>query len=434
MAVNTLRRQALQLARRAWRLLAVAPPPAGPFRPGAFTSPVHHPRVAAILGIALGTTFTICFVTGLVSDQIQQPQGWFNWPARPRDLYRWTQGAHVVSGVSMIPLLIAKLWTVYPKLWRSPPFGSVAHAVERLALIPLVAGALLLLLTGLQNIFYWYPTPFFFTTTHYWTAWITAGALIIHVGAKISVVTAALRRAAPADAGAHGMPGDDAPGDGTSGDLAPDGVPAGAAPGGVAAAVVARRKFLGAVAAATGIVAVSYLAQVVSPLRALAVLTPRRSDVGVQGVPVNMNASRAEVTELARDPDFRLTVEGAVATPLELDLEQLRARATHEADLPITCVEGWSVGARWRGVPLRDLLAEAGVGEFGSVVVRSFQPRGSWRGARLNRSHALDPDTLLAMDLNGEPLHLDHGYPVRLIAPNNPGVMQTKWVGRVVVE
>jgi DMSO/TMAO reductase YedYZ molybdopterin-dependent catalytic subunit len=52
----------------------------------------------------------------------------------------------------------------------------------------------------------------------------------------------------------------------------------------------------------------------------------------------------------------------------------------------------------------------------------------------VNRSHALDPDTLLAMDLNGEPLHLDHGYPVRLIAPNNPGVMQTKWVGRVIVE
>jgi DMSO/TMAO reductase YedYZ molybdopterin-dependent catalytic subunit len=404
MAVN-IPRQVLELARKTARFLA-GPPPARPFRPGAFSSPVHHPRVAAILGIALGTAFTICFATGLLSDQAQVPQSWFNWPSRPRDLYRWTQGAHVVSGVSMIPLLLAKLWTVYPKLWRWPPFESVAHAIERIALIPLVAGALLLLLTGLQNIFYWYPTPFFFTTTHYWTAWIMAGALVIHVGAKIGVAAAALRRSGEA-----------------SGSESDDG-----------AAVAERRRFLGIVAAATGVVAVSYLGQVVSPLRALAVLTPRRSDRGVQGVPVNMNASRAEVIELAKDPGFRLSVEGAVATPLELDLEQLRARATHEADLPITCVEGWSVGARWRGIPLRELLAEAGAGDFGSVVVRSFQPRGSWRGARVNRSHALDPDTLLAMELNGEPLHLDHGYPVRLIAPNNPGVMQTKWVGRVIVE
>jgi DMSO/TMAO reductase YedYZ molybdopterin-dependent catalytic subunit len=44
-----------------------------------------------------------------------------------------------------------------------------------------------------------------------------------------------------------------------------------------------------------------------------------------------------------------------------------------------------------------------------------------------------DPDTLLALELNGEPLDLDHGFPVRLIGPNRPGVQQTKWVGRVVV-
>jgi DMSO/TMAO reductase YedYZ molybdopterin-dependent catalytic subunit len=44
-----------------------------------------------------------------------------------------------------------------------------------------------------------------------------------------------------------------------------------------------------------------------------------------------------------------------------------------------------------------------------------------------------DRDTLLALELNGEPLHPDHGYPVRLIAPNRPGVLQTKWLTRVRV-
>ena len=55
-------------------------------------------------------------------------------------------------------------------------------------------------------------------------------------------------------------------------------------------------------------------------------------------------------------------------------------------------------------------------------------------GERLSvRREGADADTLLALRLNGEPLHLDHGFPVRLIGPNRPGVMQTKWVGRLVV-
>jgi len=387
----------VERAVRAARRLLGGPPPARPFRADAFSSRVHNERVASILGVALGVTFTVCFATGLLSHQFQQPRSWL--PAHPRDLYRWTQGAHVVAGVASVPLLLAKLWTAYPRFWTWPPVRSVAHAVERLALVPLVGGSLLLLLTGLQNVAYWYPTPFGFVVTHYWTAWITVGALVIHVGAKLTATVAALRTPAP-DAAVAGID---------------------------------RRRFLATVAAATGIVALNYLAQVVSPLRAFALLTPRRSDAGPQGLPVNKDAHTAGVVELASDPAFRLRVHGAVARPLDLDLGQLRARATREADLPITCVEGWSVGAHWRGVPVRALLAEAGAKSFSQVIVRSVQRKGPFTGSRLNRAHALDPDTLLALELNGAPLHIDHGYPVRLIAPNNPGVMQTKWVGSMEV-
>ena len=163
-------------------------------------------------------------------------------------------------------------------------------------------------------------------------------------------------------------------------------------------------------------------------------LAPRRADRSVQGVPVNRTAMRAGVIEAAMDPGFRLRVIGAVAAPRTFDLAALRARAVHEADLPITCVEGWSVGARWRGVPLRALLDEVGAVEgFRQVIVRSMQTSGPSTGAKINRPHALHPNSLLALDINGEPLHIDHGYPVRLIVPNQPGVMQTKWVGEIEV-
>ena len=68
------------------------------------------------------------------------------------------------------------------------------------------------------------------------------------------------------------------------------------------------------------------------------------------------------------------------------------------------------------------------------MVVESIQADGPYRMSRLDAPHAADPLTLIALQLHGEALHVDHGYPARLIAPNRPGVMQTKWVQRVLVE
>jgi DMSO/TMAO reductase YedYZ molybdopterin-dependent catalytic subunit len=355
------------------------------------------------LGLALGVTFSLCFVTGLASHLIQDPVSWLPWPATPRDLYRWTTATHVVSGVVSVPLLLAKLWAVSPKLWTWPPFSSVPHAVERLALVPLVGGSLLLLTGGLDDVFYWYPNPRNFRPTHYWLAWITVGALVVHIGAKVATTRVALRPETGVDAVAQRS----------------------------------RRGFLHTVGWTAGAVGLSFLGANVSPLRALAILPSRRSDVEVQGLPVQTKAEHASVVEQVRDPGFRLRVVGAVATELELSLDDLRQRATHAAGLPIACVQGWSVGAHWRGVPVRALLAEAGVEGFREVVVTSIQERAKpdrmFGSALLNRDHALHPDTLLAVELNGEPLHIDHGFPTRLIAPNNPGIMQTKWVERLEV-
>ena len=95
-----------------------------------FTSKLHETRIAAVLGIALGISFTVCFVTGVLSHLVQHPPSWFEWPSRPAGLYRVTQGLHVITGFTAIPLLLAKLWVVSPRLWTWPPVRSLAHAVE----------------------------------------------------------------------------------------------------------------------------------------------------------------------------------------------------------------------------------------------------------------------------------------------------------------
>ena len=97
---------------------------AGPFREGAFRSHLHSQRTAAWLGIGLGISFGLCFATGLLSHAIQHPPSWLRWPPRPAGLYRVTQGLHVAAGIASVPLLLAKLWAVIPKLWEWPPLRS----------------------------------------------------------------------------------------------------------------------------------------------------------------------------------------------------------------------------------------------------------------------------------------------------------------------
>ncbi|NVI87396.1 molybdopterin-dependent oxidoreductase [Actinomadura sp. BRA 177] len=363
--------------------------------PGRFTSRLHDERTASLLGIALGAAVLVSFGTGLVSHFMQQPAAWMRWPSRPVNLYRVTQGVHVIGGLATVPLLLAKLWTVYPRLWQWPPVRSIGHGVQRLLVFVLVGAALFQFVTGVLNIAYWYAFRFFFTTAHYWTAYILVGALLIHIadeGAKAR--RAVMTR--PQDA-------------------------------------VGRRAFLLTVAGASAAIAATTVGEAVTPLARLAVLAPRRPGTGPQDVPVNKSAAATGVTAAARDPAWRLTVTGRVAREVSLTLADLRALPQHTARLPIACVEGWSVEADWRGVRLRDVLHLAGTADDARVRVESLERGGRYRASRVDPPHWHDPLTLLALGMNGAPLALDHGYPCRLIAPNRPGVMQTKWVHRLVV-
>ncbi len=370
--------------------------------PPEFRGRLHDPRTATLIGRWLGLAMLVCFGTGLVSHVMQHPPGWLanSLPSRPSWGYRFSQGLHVASGIAAIPLLLAKLWAVYPRLFVWPPLRSVRHGLERLSVAVLVAGAVFELATGLLNIVQWYPWPFSFVPVHFAVAWLVVGALVLHLAVKAPEIRAHWSRRSP---GTLALPVEDGPD---------------------------RRSLLAGVAAAVGAVTLTTIGQSVTPLKGLILFAPRDPDHGPQGLPVNRTAAAAGVGRVV-DEAYRLVVAGP--RPYALTLDELRALPQHEVELPIACVEGWSKSARWTGVRVRDLLERVGAPPDARVRVVSLQLRGGYRVSEMGHQHARDPLTLLALRLNGAELDPDHGYPARLIAPNRPGVLQTKWVGRLEV-
>ncbi len=368
------------------------------------TSPARGPRAAARVGVALGVAIAVCFVTGLLSHWIQHPPGWFVWPTHPVWLYRLTQGAHVISGTMAIPLLIVKLWTVYPRLFTRPLLGSPLRVLERASIAILVGATIFQLATGLLNTAKYYPWKFFFTTTHYAMAYVAVGALAVHLAVKLPMIRTALSQ-----------PVDDEAGDGKA---------AGAGVGPSRRVVLAAG--LGAIVAGLAVAG-----QTVPFLRWVAVLAPRSGE-GPQGVPVNRTAGEAGVEQAARADGYRLVVSCGGARR-EFSRAELTGLPQYEVELPIACVEGWSASARWVGVRLRELLGAVGEYRGGDVRFVSLERSGIYGSSVLPQRHAVDDATLVALRVNGEELDLDHGYPCRLIAPNRPGVLQTKWLASIEV-
>jgi len=130
--------------------------------------------------------------------------------------------------------------------------------------------------------------------------------------------------------------------------------------------------------------------------------------------------------------DWQLRVHGMVERELTLDYEQLLARPLMERDITLTCVSNpvggrYAGNARWVGAPLRDLLEEAGpLPGADQIVSRSVD------GFTLGTPTAIATDgrdAMLAVAMNGEPLPLSHGFPVRMIVPGLYGyVSATKWL------
>ena len=165
-----------------------------------FRSPLRSTAVTARLGRVLGICFGVCFVTGMVSHYQYQPWTWLPVPASPVQAYRVTQGLHVATGVATIPLLLVKLWSVYPNLFRWPPIRSIRHGLERLSVFVLVSSALVQLTTGFLNTLNWYPWPWSFPSTHRYLGYVVVGSILLHVGLKLPDIRYGLQaRLAEAD-------------------------------------------------------------------------------------------------------------------------------------------------------------------------------------------------------------------------------------------
>ena len=366
-----------------------------------FGSPVRSTAVTARIGAAVGVCFGICFVTGLLSHYQYHAWNWLPEPASPVFLYRITQGTHVTTGIATIPLVLVKLWSVYPNLFRWPPARSVKHALERGSVFLLVSSALLQLLTGFLNVLGYYPWPWSFLKVHYLLAYVVIGSILLHIGIKLPDINYGLRATlAEADVLTE-IPWSENP-------LAHSN--AGTVPQPQADALD-RRGLLLTTGAGIGVVGATTVGQTLTPLRPIGLLAIRQTKKGPQRVPVNRTATQAGVIQAAMSRDWQLQVRGP--QPYTLTLAELEELADHEAQLPITCVEAWS-------------------GDAGSRVhVVSIETRGSFHDSYVHGPQV--SRALLATHLNGERLVLDHGYPLRLIAPNRAGVLNTKWLKQIEV-
>lgn len=155
---------------------------------------------------------------------------------------------------------------------------------------------------------------------------------------------------------------------------------------------------------------------------------------------------------------WRLPVEGCVDRPMAWSWDELSALPERTIFATMECAGNgrsfltphahgvqWGAGAighaEWTGVPLRLLLQKAGIKPEATEVLFEGADRGSESdhpepmafARSLPLAKALDPDTLLATRMNGEPLEPIHGFPVRLLVPGWYGVASVKWLHRIEV-
>ena len=160
----------------------------------ALASPVRTPRTVVVLGRLLGPAYLVCFVTGFYSHLLQRGPDWLRFPTQPANLFQLTQGLHVTTGTMLLPLLVAKLWAVYPLLFEWPPVRSPLHALERGSIGLLVATSIVEPVIGLINSAQWYPFGFPFVETHYLLAWLLVGLLAVHLAVKLPTIVRHWRR------------------------------------------------------------------------------------------------------------------------------------------------------------------------------------------------------------------------------------------------
>jgi DMSO/TMAO reductase YedYZ molybdopterin-dependent catalytic subunit len=136
--------------------------------------------------------------------------------------------------------------------------------------------------------------------------------------------------------------------------------------------------------------------------------------------------------------DWRLLVDGLVERPMQLSLGELRALPARTQITRHDCVEGWSCIGKWTGVPLSIVLQRAGLKpDARYIVFYCADSPGQWLEAAdkyyesIDLIDALHPQTILAYDMNGAPLGIPYGAPLRVRLERQLGYKMAKYIMRV---
>ena len=252
----------------------------------------------------------------------------------------------------------------------------------------------------------------------------------------LSLLTEPMRRAVRADAA---MAAGEAPAEGRAGE------PIGTTTRRI---VLVRGAVIGVVAVTAGLVGkvvgqgrrhVEETRRLLRLDRATQPVVPAAARIGVDGISPWMTPSAdfyrihtAIVVPTIEPVNWQLRIHGLVDKELLISYEDLVSRRFTESWITLNCVSnpvgGQLIGnAWWSGVRIADLLAEAGVQPGADAVLQTSDD--GWTCGTPLAALTDGRDALLAVAMNGEPLPIDHGFPVRSIVPGLYGyVSATKWV------
>jgi hypothetical protein len=344
------------------------------------------------------------------------PTSWPSWD------FAINQGVHVVLGLMLLPLLLAKLWSVIPKLFARPLARSVAGTIERASMVLLVSSVLVEFATGIAEVDGW-SLPINWHVIHYYGAWVFTATFVLHACLKMPTVRRSYRERGvlkPLRENLAETKPEPADGSGLVA-VHPD------------APTLTRRGLLAIVGGASlTILAMQIGTSTGGALRRLALLAPRGRVLGTgpNGFPVTMTAEGAQITEEMVSENWRLVLTGSRI--MSLTREQLLAMPQTSHELTLTCTEGWSTTQTWTGVRLADLGGLAGAPE--GAILRAASMQSTYNPAGFTHAQFSDERALLALRVNGVDLSADHGYPARVILPGVPGVHNTKWVRELTFE
>ena len=397
------------------------PRPRIPLDPRAWRSPLRGPWLTSVFGLVLLFCLPVVILTGMASYIAYGPQygqafpknvGFLHLPTyiQPTgftSLYRITQGLHVALGLAIIPVVLAKLWSVIPKLFAFPPIRSIAQALERLSLIGLVGGILFELVTGVLNIQYDYYFRFDFYTAHYYGAWVFTASFVVHVFIKFPTMLHSLKTRRMIDALRISLVDTvaETADDHDTGLIAVE----------PAAPTMSRRGLFGLVGGASAVITLVTVGETVPGLRWSAYLSVRGQSYGSgpTDFQINRSASLAGIKVADTGATWSLGITNPAGVTTQLSRDQLLAMRQVTARLPIACVEGWSSEQTWTGVRLRDLemLANASAARPATVKVHSLEKRGAFNQVVLARSQFTNDKALLALKVNGVDLSPRSRFP-----------------------